>query len=176
MEKIVVAALPAALVGLVLVAAWSDLRERRIRNSLTVPAFLLALVLRALPGGATVLDGLAGAGLGLLLMLPFFALSAVGGGDTKLVVAVGAFLGPQALLSALAVAAVVGGAMGVWAAYRARVILPAMFSSWSLLKYAATLGRAGERPTLASPGVLSIPYGVAVAVGVSATLFMGGVR
>ncbi len=174
MEKLVTAALPGALVGLVLVAAWSDLRERHIRNSLTVPAFLLALALRALPGGASVLDGLGGAGLGLLLMLPFFALGAVGGGDAKLVIAVGAFLGPQALLSALAGAAIVGGAMGFWAAYRARVILPVLFSSWGLLKYAATLGRSGERPTLTSPGVVSIPYGVAVAAGVAATLFMGG--
>lgn len=165
-----------ALMGAVLVAAWSDLRDRRIPNALTVSTFVLALALRALPGGASLLDGLGGAGLGLLLLLPFFALGAVGGGDTKLVIAVGAFLGPQPLLSALAVAAIVGGAMGFWAAYRARVILPVLFSSWGLLKYAATLGRSGERPTLTSPGVVSIPYGVAVAAGVSATLFMGGVR
>lgn len=163
-----------ALVGAVLVAAWWDLRERRIPNALTVPAFLLALAFRAIPGGETLLSGIGGAGLGLLVMLPFFALGAVGGGDTKLVIAVGAFLGPEGLVGALVVASFAGAVMAAWATYRARVIIPVLFSCVALMKYAVTLGRAGERPTLVSPGVVSIPYGVAVAVGVSATLLLGG--
>jgi Flp pilus assembly protein protease CpaA len=44
---------------------------------------------------------LLGAGLGLLLLLPFVALRSLGAGDWKLVGALGAFLGPQRLLLVL---------------------------------------------------------------------------
>ncbi len=56
------------------VAAVCGLRSRRIPNALTLPALILALVLRTALGGGAVVEGLPGAGLALLILLPLFAL------------------------------------------------------------------------------------------------------
>ncbi len=124
-----------------------------------------ALALRALPGPDPVLPGLAGAGIALAFGLPLFALRGLGGGDVKLLAAVGAFLGPGRLITALLAAGVAGGVLAVAVALRRGVLLPALLGTGGLLRRWATLGRAGERRTLASPGAITVPYGVAIAVG-----------
>jgi prepilin peptidase CpaA len=163
-----------ALVVTVVLAAVSDLRTRRIPNALTSTAFLSALLLRALLGGGALVDGLLGAGLALAIMLPLFAMRGVGGGDAKLMIVVGAFLGPQGLLLALLVTALVGGAMSLVAVARGGVLLPVLYNTSGLLKWVFTLGGRGERTTLASPGAVSVPYGVAIAIGSIVALFIGG--
>jgi prepilin peptidase CpaA len=166
-------ALSVTLLAVVLVAMWTDVRSRRIPNGLTLTALLAALALRALFGAAAVLDGLLGAGLALALLLPLFALGGVGGGDAKLLVAVGAFLGPKGFLIALLATAIAGGVMSLaWTARRG-VILPALLNTRGLLKYVFTAGRRGERTTLAMPGAVSIPYGVAIAAGAIFALWFG---
>jgi prepilin peptidase CpaA len=166
--------LTAAFVGALGLAAVTDLRTRRIPNLLTVSALAVALVLRAALGGGALLDGLAGVGIAMLVMLPLFALRGVGGGDAKLMMVVGAFLGPKGFLVALLATALVGGAMSVIAAARAGVLLPVLYNTGDLAKNLVTLGRRGERVTLASPGALSVPYGVAIALGSVTALFLGG--
>jgi prepilin peptidase CpaA len=63
------------LLCLVLQAAASDLAWRRIPNVLVLAGLLLALLLhwRLGGGGALLAQGLAGAGVGLLLFLPLYA-------------------------------------------------------------------------------------------------------
>jgi prepilin peptidase CpaA len=161
-------------VGVLLIAALTDLRARRIPNLLTVTGFALALVLRSAAGGAAVVEGLLGAGLALAVMLPLFAMRGVGGGDAKLLIVVGAFLGPKGFVVALLATAIVGGVMSLAAAARRSVVLPALFNTGDLLKWVFTLGRRGERTTLLSPGAVSVPYGVAIAVGSAVALYMGG--
>jgi prepilin peptidase CpaA len=169
-----VTTLNAALLAVVLVAVWTDIRTRRIPNGLTVVALAAALALRALFGLAPLLDGLLGAGLALALLLPLFALGGVGGGDAKLLVAVGAFLGPKLFVVALLATAIAGGVMSLAWATRRGVILPALLNTGGLLKYVFTGGRKGERTTLEMPGVVSIPYGVAIAAGAVFALWFGG--
>jgi prepilin peptidase CpaA len=166
------------LAGLFLVvlvaAAVSDLRSRRIPNVLTAGAFFLALTVRAFTGWDGIAEGLLGASLALAVMLPLFSMRGVGGGDAKLLIMTGAFLGPRAFLVALLCTALAGGVMSVIAAMRSGVILPVLFNTGSLLKWVFTLGRCGERMTLASPGAVSVPYGVAIAIGSTLALYMGG--
>ncbi|HSK18061.1 MAG TPA: prepilin peptidase [Longimicrobiales bacterium] len=158
-------ALSLTLLAVVLAAMWTDVRFRRIPNGLTVTALVAALVLRLILGATALLDGMLGAGLALVLVMPLFALGGVGGGDAKLLVAVGAFLGPKGFLVALLATAIAGGVMSLaWTARRG-VILPALLNTRGLLKYVITAGRRGERTTLAMPGAVSIPYGVAIAAG-----------
>lgn len=146
-------------------AAWTDLRDRRIPNLLTVSGFCVALVLQSFSGVGALSAGLLGAGVGLLVALPLFAAGGMGGGDTKLIIAVGAFLGPQKLLVALVVTGVMGGLMALLVVMRQGTLLPALFGTADLIKHQLTLGRSGSRMTLASEGAVSVPYGVAIATG-----------
>jgi prepilin peptidase CpaA len=100
------------LLGLLVWAAATDLRDRRIPNWLTLGLVVSGLLRAGLfgPSGA-----LSSAGWGLLAgaSVPFLllALDAVGGGDVKLLAGVGAWVGPGAVLAILMVEAVLG--MGI---------------------------------------------------------------
>jgi prepilin peptidase CpaA len=166
--------LTGAFVCALVVAAATDLRSRRIPNLLTLTALLVALLLRAFLGGGMLVEGLAGAGLALAVMLPLFAMGGVGGGDAKLLIMVGAFLGPKGFFVALLATALVGGLMSLVAATRQGVVLPVLFNTGGLLKWVFTLGRRGERTTLGSSHAVSVPYGVAIAIGSVVALYLGG--
>jgi leader peptidase (prepilin peptidase)/N-methyltransferase len=108
------AAVQAGLVGI----AAHDFATRRIRNVVTVPGSLLAVVLRAgFERSALVEVVLAG----LVVFLSFFALAvlsrgAFGMGDVKLAAMLGFFLG-EAVLPALLIGTIAGGVVaGVLAA------------------------------------------------------------
>jgi Flp pilus assembly protein protease CpaA len=78
-----------------LAAAVSDVTRRRIPNWLNLSIFFAGLLAQVVGGGPTALgQGLAGAGVGLILLLPLFHFRWIGGGDVKLVVAAGAWLSP----------------------------------------------------------------------------------
>ncbi len=139
-----------AIVTVALVAGWFDVRERRIPNALTVSALGFALVsaaLRGLPGlGAS----LVGAGICLLLALPFFFVRGLGGGDVKLLVVFGAFLGPTRILPALVVMAFVGGAWGLAVMIRERAVRRTFMNLYLMLQ--TVLGRIFARGKTAEPG------------------------
>ena len=68
--------------------------------------------------------------------------------------------------------AMAGGLLGIAAAVRRGVILPALLQARGLLVYTATMGRRGSRTTIDDPNAQTIPYGVAIAAGtVVACLF-----
>jgi prepilin peptidase CpaA len=161
-----------AFVLVMAAAMWQDVRTNRIPNKLTLAGFVAALLMRAVIGLGAFGSGLAGAGLALVIMLPLFALRAIGGGDAKLFAVVGAFLGPVGFLMALLASAVVGGFIGVAAAVRRGVIVPVLLACRDLLVHGLTLGRAGERQTIESPGALTVPYGAAIAIGSVAVWFI----
>jgi prepilin peptidase CpaA len=163
----------AAVVGVVVLAAITDVRTRRIPNVLTATALLAALALRALHGGPALLVGVTGAAVALLLLLPLFAMGGLGGGDAKLLIAVGAFLGLDGFLIALLATAVAGGAMALAYSVRQGVVIPMLLNTGALAKYVFTLGRAGERPSPEMPGVGAVPYGVAIAAGTVFALWFG---
>jgi len=143
-----------------------DLRERRIPNALTLGGLLAALCLRLALEPASVWAGVLGAGLGLVVALPLFALGAFGAGDGKLLVAVGAFLGLDGLPAAILATGIFGGLLSVVSLWRRGVLLPALLQARDLALFWVTLGRVGERRTLGtSAGDSAVPYGVAIAAG-----------
>lgn len=84
------------LLAMLGIAAFTDLRERRIPNWLNA-SILAAGLTRAVayPGsGPSVGGSLLGTMLGFVLMFVPYAMGALRGGDVKLMAAVGAWLGP----------------------------------------------------------------------------------
>jgi prepilin peptidase CpaA len=149
------AATAAAGLGAVL-----DVRARRIPNWLTGSALLGGLVLHVwLTGASGALVALAGAALGLVLLLPFYALRAMGAGDVKLLAGVGALVGPQMLISVAVYGGVVGG----------------LLSLGALLVHGRLFGALHEVLVLRTVPVrtgLKTPYAVAIAAGTLLTLLL----
>ena len=136
------------------IALATDLRARRIPNWLTAGGVLAGIVgnllLGGLSGGAL---ALAGAGLGFVLLLPFYVVRGVGAGDVKLLAALGALVGPITLLAVAAVGALVGGLMSI--------IILARRGTLSLFVH--QLFVMHTPPTLSGA---KAPYAVAIASGV----------
>jgi Flp pilus assembly protein protease CpaA len=128
------------LLCLVLQAAASDLAWRRIPNVLVLSGLLLALALHwRLGGGGALLDqGLAGAGVGLLLFLPMYGLGGMAAGDVKLLAMAGSFVGPWQALQLALLSAMAGGLLAL-----------------VCLQLALWRGRKAD----------GMPYAVAIAVG-----------
>ena len=155
----------AALTALLVAAAWTDFRTRRIPNALTITGLAAALVLRAVVGPEAIIEGLVGALLAFVLTLPLLMLGVMGGGDVKLLIAIGAFMGPRDFLWAGILIAIIGGMLAVVDAGRRGVILPVLFNCGQIMKHWATFGRRGANRSFASVGALTIPYGIAIAAG-----------
>lgn len=96
-------------------AVLSDFRERRVSNRLTGILLLVGVVASMARFGW--LDGLShaagGAGLGLAIWLPMYALRLMGAGDVKLFAAGSAWLGWQASLIAAFATGLLGGVLGL---------------------------------------------------------------
>jgi prepilin peptidase CpaA len=107
-------ALQVLLAILVLIAAITDLRTRRIPNLLVLIAAILGFItqcfLFGLPGLRTAALGF---GLGFVLYFPLWLLHARGAGDVKLLAAAGTFLGPGNTLVLFLLAAILGGILAL---------------------------------------------------------------
>jgi prepilin peptidase CpaA len=152
--------LPAFVAG---VAAVSDAFYRRIPNWLTVGAVCGGILLHAWKdGGSGALFALLGVSLGLVLLLPFYALNAIGAGDVKLLAGIGALVGPQALITIAMYGALVGGAMSLLILGR---------RAWMIGSLRGVVAADGR---LTLSGAKS-PYGIAIAAGVYLSMLMPGV-
>jgi prepilin peptidase CpaA len=152
----------AVLAAGLLTATVIDLRSRRIPNELTAAMAGIGLAL-AVTGtsGVTVGASLAGILLGLLLMLPGYALGATGAGDVKLMAAVGAIIGPALVLSAFLCTSLAGGVLAIAVALRRRRLTATLAQTGRLVAAPA----AAPREIKAAPGASRFAYGPAIAVG-----------
>jgi prepilin peptidase CpaA len=158
------------LVSFVLVeAAIIDGRSLRVPNWLTYHFLLAGLCFAFFNGGsALLLSALAGAGVGLLTLLPLYSIGGMGAGDVKLMAGLGAWVGPWLTLWAFASSALFGAAMGV----------AMMWYSGRLFGHLATMHTIGhevlslknpvvlaQRAAQRKPTALLLPYGIPIAVG-----------
>ena len=169
----------AYLVSFVLIeAAIIDGRSLRVPNWLTVH-FLLGGCIYAYftGGGSLLLWSIAGAALGLLSLLPLYAIGGMGAGDVKLMAGLGAWIGPISTGWAFLSTAMVGGLMG----------LAMMAWSGELLRHATMIQMIGrevltvrdpvalsELAARRKPTMLLLPYGIPIAVGTIAYLAWAG--
>jgi prepilin peptidase CpaA len=90
-----------------LAATWTDLRERRIPNALSVSLFVCGLVFRTVTDGSSgLVDGLLGFAVGFAILLVLYLIGGGGGGDVKFMAAVGTWIGPYHLLFVFVISAI----------------------------------------------------------------------
>ena len=164
--------LKAAILGgavlLAIVAGWTDYRGRRIPNWLTVPGLAVGVGLNvAAAGWGGLKTSLLGAGLGLLLLLPFVLLRSLGAGDWKLAGALGAFVGASVLVNLLLGSVFVAGIMAVALVIYKRRVRQTLRNMGHLLVSLATFRSPGPEVSLDNPQSLKVPYGVALAFTVA---------
>ena len=154
----------AAIVGLLCIAAWTDLATRTIPDSVAIAAALVGLLSRGLAGVPAVALSI-GIGIGLFLLLALLCLRGLlGGGDVKLVAATALGLSPLATWQFLTATALFGGVLAVL-----HLLLRHSFRGDPLRRPpprgSALLRRllAAERWRIARRGPL--PYGIAIACG-----------
>jgi prepilin peptidase CpaA len=157
-----------ALAILVTIAVYTELKEKRIPNFLTLLGMLAGLAVGYLPGGITLRASIAGLLTGFGFLFIFYVFGGIGGGDVKLMGAVGALLGYPMILPAVFFTAIIGGFMAV-------MLLIWKGEFWrSGRRCLSLLWRKTEADTAPAPNEpLTIPYGVAIAIGSLLSLFMG---
>jgi prepilin peptidase CpaA len=150
----------------VLIAAVTDLRSRRIPNWLTAPALPIGLAAQTVYGDGF-WPGLLGALAGFTALFVLFAIGAGGAGDVKLFAVVGAFVGIGNLLAVFVLVALIGGVAAVAVALRAGALGRVIDNTCSI---AVSLARGRwtewrERSDMNRPGALRLAYGAVIAAG-----------
>lgn len=155
------------VIGLALVAGWTDWRSRKIPNWLTVPGLVAGIAVNSYAHGwEGVKISLEGAGLALVALLPVVILRGLGAGDWKLMGAVGAFLGPGLFLVVLTVSVLVAGVMAIVQMIRARRVVRTLKNLVVLVHGFIIFGlRPNPNVSLDDPDSLKLPFGIAAAIG-----------
>jgi prepilin peptidase CpaA len=161
-------------IAIVLIGGVIDVRSHRIPNVVTfggaAVGMLFSLWIGGLPGLG---QAAAGWATGVALFLPLFLLGGMGAGDVKLLGAVGAWLGPMGVLWSGFFAVMAGGVLallvGAWHGYLGK----AFANLWGLVAFWRA---AGIKPlpglTLTDAPGPRLPYGVAIAVGTCAAVWL----
>jgi prepilin peptidase CpaA len=124
-----------------------DCRNRRIPNLLVVAGFAAAfasVLAHRSPFGISPLQAVAGAALGFVVLLPFFALRVMGAADVKVFSVLGTWCGASALL-------------GLWIAASLAAAVHALVLLIGTRTPAWKLWRRGQ-PTFALGGRRATPY------------------
>lgn len=162
----------AVLGALLAAAAWWDLRWRRVPNLLVVTIAASGLVSQLYVGSLVVAAWALLAVLALVaaLWLPW-SRGLIGGGDLKLAAAAASWVGAGGIAAYVLSAAIAGGLLSAacWA----------LSEGPARAEMRANLIRVrvgGQLSPIApeSPGRVSVPYALAISVGVAVSLFYGG--
>lgn len=158
------APLQVLILVVVVIAVVTDVRSRRIPNSLTFPAMAFGLALNAWWSGLHgLLLALGGLLLGAALFFVPVAAGGRGAGDLKLVAAVGALGGLSFVFWCVLFASMAGGIFAV-----ALLLIKKRFftvvNGWILDLYVQQLPRATSN--------IRLPYAIPIALGAVAALFL----
>ncbi len=173
----------AALSAWLLLAAWIDLRTRRIPNWLVAGGMLAGLLLQAIAptgtglfsyqwGSIGTLQALLGLATGLALFMPLYLLRAVGAGDVKLLAMVGVWMGPKLLFSTTLLILLAGGVLALIVMLASRSSRQVLANVRFMLTTTLIGAQTGKLAALETPATATarMPYGLAICVGTLAQL------
>lgn len=154
---------------LLIVAAYIDGKQLRVPNWLTYPMVFAGLIFNSWAGGWSGLgDGLVGMVVGLVCLLPLYAVGGMGAGDVKLMAGVGAWLGAWVTFYAFCVSTIVGALIAVamvvyrrsFSKHYANLLM--ILTEWMQVRNPKELANiAAER----KPQMLLLPYGIPICIG-----------
>jgi len=155
--------------AILILAAWIDGKEFKVPNRITFPMVVSGLIYSTCAGGWGGLGaGLLGMSMGLVCLLPLYAVGGMGAGDVKLMAGMGAWLGWRITLQAFIVSVVVGALMaivmvvwrGTWKKHYENFLT--ILSEWFVIRNPYELSRiaADRKPTMAL-----LPYGIPICIG-----------
>ncbi|MGO8897459.1 MAG: prepilin peptidase [Isosphaeraceae bacterium] len=159
--------------AVLVVAAVIDGRQLRVPNWLTFPFALGGLVFTAWYGGREALlwslgSSLMGIGVGLVLLLPLYAIGGMGAGDVKLMAGVGAWLGPVLTFWAFVSTALVGGLLGVAMIVASGNVIHHWVMLQTIVHEILTIRNPvelAERADQRKKTMMLLPYGIPIAIG-----------
>jgi prepilin peptidase CpaA len=167
------------LVSAVLIwAAYIDGKQLRVPNWMTFPMIFSGLLYHGIASG---MDGLTmslwGACVGLLCLLPLYAVGGMGAGDVKLMAGIGAWLGATVTWHAFIVTVVVGAIMavimvlrrGAWTHHFNQFKL--IWTEWITIKDPSVLSEIAARR---KPTMFLLPYGIPICIGSIAYFLYAG--
>ena len=154
------------LSALLLIATYSDIKNRRIPNWLVVTGLFSSLGINLFFGGPGIMTWCLGCVMGFILFFPLYAVRAMGAGDVKLMAAIGSFVGPL-FVTGVAVATLIAGGMLalIFAALHGNLIrtLSNVRATLMLTLIRVTLGETQLASMPTSTGTM--PYAVAISAG-----------
>lgn len=152
------------------IASVTDVREGKVRNSVTYPAIVIGLVGHALVGGLGpgtdpalgLLGALIGFAVGFVPLLLAWLAGGIGGGDAKLMGAVGALTGWRFAVVAMFYGFAIAGVMAVAVMVRRRITRKTLLRifRWVYLVFSPT--SPGDPAAEDSP---KIAFGLALCIG-----------
>ena len=158
------------LVTFVLIeAAIIDGRSLRVPNWLTYHFLVGGLIFAFARGGSPLFFySLAGASVGLLSLLPLYAIGGMGAGDVKLMAGLGAWIGPWLAAWAFVSSALVGAVLALGmiaysgALWRHVAMLHTITHEVLSIRNPVLLS---ERAQKRKPTMLLLPYAIPIAIG-----------
>lgn len=163
------------VLALVAIAAATDVRQRRIRNWLTLSLAIAGLLASLIRPDLTFGQSAAGLGIGLVVPFALFALGMLGAGDAKLLAAIGAWVGPVGIVAVMLLAGVIGGLMAVGVSAWQGQLRPVLRNSAIIgLNLVATrrthwISATDSARAEAAEKKATLPYAVAIFLGLVAT-------
>lgn len=159
-------ALDIVLFAVMGIAAFFDVRERRIPNWLILFGLIGGVVLGAMQGSTQLMFSVAGFFVGITALLIPFAFGWMGAGDVKLFAAVGALLGYTWLPRVFFYSCLVAGGIALVALGLGYARQISFKNTWTDCKFIFLTARTGLPKIMSlESSAYSVPWGVAIGAG-----------
>lgn len=158
-----------------ILAAYFDIKERRIPNWLVLSSLVVGIILALSQSGMQLVSSLLGVLLGVLILLLPFAIGWIGAGDVKLLGAVGALLGYKLLPRVFLYSCIAAGMIALTAIILGQVKKINFATLWTNCKLAfLTAGSSFSEADIKqlSSEAYSVPWGVAIGAGTIMAYFI----
>ncbi|MCD7905993.1 MAG: A24 family peptidase [Clostridiales bacterium] len=151
--------------------AFTDYREYKIKNGLTVPTAVLGLVLVPLDKSLTLFEAVLGLLLPFILCLVFYAARMLKAGDVKLFMCLGAVMGWKWILNCMAASIIAGGTAALIICIKRGILkerFKRLFEYFKSIFYSRTFTYYAE----AENG--KFPFGVSIFIGTAVIVLLDG--
>jgi len=166
---------------ILIVAAVIDGLQLKVPNWLTFPMIVsgwgYSAVLSGYPWWEGLLYSLLGTAVGLLLLLPAYAIGGMGAGDVKLMAGIGAWVWSAVTIYAFAFSALTGGVIAVLMVLSRQAWNKHHEQFWMIWHEIRSIQDPEKLSAIAArrkPAMLLLPYGIPIAIGTIAYFSLTG--